>query len=489
MKKKQNQDAFAPEKSFKETFKEMTSAKAFRLGGYSAVSIIVVLVIAVVLNLAVGKLPSSITKLDMSADKLTTISQQTKDKVSALEQDVTIYWIVQEGNEDPATEQLLSRYVDLSSHVKIQKKDPVVNPNFASQYTSEQIYNNSLVVESGERSKYVAYPDIYVTDYSQYYTTGQTSTTFDGEGQITSAIDYVTSEKVPTMYVLDGHGKAEMDVNLVSMISKQNIEVTPLNLLSKDKVPEDCGTLLIYAPETDLTKDEAKTVTEYLKTGGKLLLVSGYTEKELPNLMGVMEYYGAALKQGIVFEGDASNYYQMPYLTLPKIGEHEITAPISTGYYVLYPESQAIDTNLERPDTVTVTPLLSTSDKAYIKLNVTNLETLEKQKGDEVGSFTTAVAISDSATKAQVVWLTSTLFTQKVYDQVVGGTNTDLFLNSVNWMCKSESDITIHAKTITNEHLTVSASASALLSVVIVALLPLAFIVIGIYVAVSRKKR
>ena len=133
MKKKQNQDAFAPKKTLKEELQEMTSTKAFRIGGYSAISIIIVVVIAVVLNLAVGKLPSTLTLLDTSSNQLSAISDQTKDTVSALEQDVTIYWIVQEGSEDPTLDLLLSRYTDLSDHVKVQTIDPVINPNFAAQ--------------------------------------------------------------------------------------------------------------------------------------------------------------------------------------------------------------------------------------------------------------------------------------------------------------------------------------------------------------------
>ncbi len=489
MKKKQNENAFAPKKTFKERLHDATSAKAFRLGGYSAISIVVVIVIAVVLNLAVGKLPSTITKLDTTADKLTEISEQTEKLVAGLKDNVTFYWIVQDGGEDATIEQLLNRYKDLSSHVKVEKKDPVVNPNFASQYTSEKVYNNSLIITNGKKNQYVSYEDIYVTDYTNYYTTGETSTEFYGESAITSAIDYVTSDSLPKMYVLVGHGSASVDASLANMITKQNIEVTSLNLLSSAAVPEDCDVLMIYAPETDLSVDEAAAITKYLKAGGKLMLVTGYTKENMPNFDKVMAAYGTALKDGVVFEGSEKNYYRQQFLLFPNIGTHEITTPISEGYYVLYPEAQAITTLDSKPDSVTISPLLTTSDSAYIKLNVENLETLEKEKGDEKGTYTVGAAITDSKTNAQIVWFTSTLFTQSSYDQAVGGINTDLFLNSLSWMCKSESSITIHAKPITNEYLTVSSLSSAMLSLVVVVLLPLAFIAVGVYVAISRKKR
>lgn len=43
-------------------------------------------------------------------------------------------------------------------------------------------------------------------DYSTY----SYSYSFDGEGLITSAIAYVVSDDLPQLYVLEGHGEAEL---------------------------------------------------------------------------------------------------------------------------------------------------------------------------------------------------------------------------------------------------------------------------------------
>lgn len=493
---KQKKDAFASKKTFKERFTENTSAKAFRLGGYSAVSIVVVLVIAVVLNLALAKLPQSATRLDLSADKLAEISEQTKEVLFGLQQDVTVYWVVQDGQEDVTIERLLSHYTDGSRHVRMQKIDPVVNPNFAKQYTEEQLFNNSLIVVSGEgdaaRSQYIPYPDIYVTDYETYYQTGEQITEFHGESCLTSAVSYVVSEQLPVMCVLDGHGSVQVDSTLASMIRKQNIEIQTLNLLSAGAVPENCDVLNIFAPETDLSKDEAAAVSAYLKAGGKLLLTTGYipgkTWEDMPNLAGVMREYGLSVKDGVVYEGDSSHYFQLPQLMLPKIGKHAITAPMETGYYVMYPQPQAITVT----DTagVTVDALLSTSEQGYIKLTPEKMEDIAREAGDEVDSYVVAAAAEHSG-GAQMVWFTTPLFTQKQYDETVGGTNTDLFLNAISWMCENEvgNGITIHAKTISNEYLTVPNSAKAIWTVVLVVILPLGVLAVGIYLAVSRRKR
>lgn len=70
------------------------------------------------------------------------------------------------------------------------------------QYTEGTIYNNSLVVECGDRNTYISYTVIYECDYSDYYTTGSYSESFAGESALTSAIDYVTNEDLPKLYAL-----------------------------------------------------------------------------------------------------------------------------------------------------------------------------------------------------------------------------------------------------------------------------------------------
>lgn len=154
------------------------------------------------------------TKYDISASKLYSITSNTKVVVNALEEDVTIYWIVQSGKEDEVIENLLSKYESLSDHIEIVKKNPDVFPTFAEQYTDETVSNNSLVVECGERSRFIGYDDIYLQEADLYSYSYNTS--FDGEGSITSAIDYVVNEEQPQLYLLEGHGRRSFPLPSVS---------------------------------------------------------------------------------------------------------------------------------------------------------------------------------------------------------------------------------------------------------------------------------
>lgn len=86
----------------------------------------------------------------------------------------------------------------------------------------------------------ISYSDLYETEMD--YTTYQTNTTgFDGEGQIDSAISYVTSENLPVIYTLEGHEELELNSSLTDSLQKANYDVQSLNLLTQDAVPEDTG--------------------------------------------------------------------------------------------------------------------------------------------------------------------------------------------------------------------------------------------------------
>ena len=102
----------------------MKNKTALKGGTYSIVLTTIVLAILVVVNIFAQALPSSVTQYDISSTKLYSITSNTKVVVNALEEDVTIYWVVQNGKEDDVMEKLLDKYDTLSDHIKIKKKNP-----------------------------------------------------------------------------------------------------------------------------------------------------------------------------------------------------------------------------------------------------------------------------------------------------------------------------------------------------------------------------
>lgn len=458
---------------------------AFRAGSYSLMVSALVLAILVVVNIFVSSLPSSMTKYDISATKLYSITSNTKVVVNALDQDVTIYWIVQSGQEDAVIENLLSKYEALSDHIKVEKRNPDVYPTFAQQYTSETVMNNSLVVECGDRSRYIGYDDIYLQETDMY--SYSYSTSFDGEGAITSAIDYVVSDELPQLYVLEGHGEAELPSTFSQQIEKDNMEVSSLSLLTVDEIPEDASCLIIYAPQSDISEEELDMLSYYVSDGGKLLVMSGPVQDgSLSNLNSLLESYGVTVTDGIVVESDREHYaFQAPYILLPDMTSHAITdSLIEENYFVLMPISQGLTVE---DSSGTVTSLLTTSAYSYSKADAYDLETYEKEDGDTDGPFALAVSIEDSS-GGGIVWFASSSFLEDMYNAFSSGANGDIAMNALSSLVGESEAMAIRSKSLNYNYLTISESTSSLLKATMIGIFPLVYFGIGVYVIVRRRR-
>ncbi len=468
--------------------KKTNFSLAAKGGSYSLTLTAIVLAILIVVNLFAAALPSTLTKLDISSSQLYSVTSNTKVVVNNLRQDVTIYWIVQADQEDAIIENLLAKYESLSDHIEVVKKNPDVFPTFAQQYTDEEVRNNSLIVESGDRYRYIGYDDIYITDgdmYSYYYTTS-----FDGEGAITSAIDYVVSEDLPQLYLLEGHGEEELPAAFAEQIEKENIECTSFSLLNVDEIPEEADAVAIYAPSSDISEEEAEMLAEYAENGGKLLVMAGPVDgTSLPNLYSVLENYGVTTQDGIVVESDRNYYtFRMPYVLLPNMESSEITDSLSSqNYYAIIPIAQGLTVG-SNSGGATVTSLLSTSDYSFSKAAGFALDTYEYEEGDTEGPFSLAVSI-DTAGEGKIVWFSSSAFLEDMYNAYSSGANCDLAINALSSLIGETESMAIRSKSLNYNYLTISESTGSFLKVLMIGLVPLNYLGFGVVVLLQTRRK
>ena len=469
------------------------SKKHIKNGSYSMAMAAIFIVIVVVINMIVGAIPSKYSQLDVSSSKLYTIGDETKKVLKALDKDVTIYQIAQSGSEDDTISNLLKRYKDESKHIKVEVKDPVVNPKFASEYTTDDLAANSLIVVCGDRNKVISYNDMYSTSVD-YNTWQQTTTGFDGEGQITSAIGYVNSEDLPIMYTLSGHGEKDLDSSFKEDIQKANIDIKELNLLTEGKVPDDADCLMIVSPTSDISEEEKTEILDYLEAGGKAMIFSDYTQDDLPNFDAVLASYGVKRAEGIVFEGDSQHYgMQMPYYLVPTVNSTDASSETaSAGSYVLAPYAQGIQKTDDVRDTVTIDSILTTSDQAYSKTNMQSSQ-IEKEDGDVDGPFDLGIAITeklDDDKETQIVYYSTANLMESQVNQMVSGGNEKLLLESLSWMTSTDesSSVSISSKSLQSASLTVTDYDAAFWKICTIGLIPGVFLVAGFLIWLRRRK-
>ena len=346
--------------------------------------------------------------------------------------------------------------------------------------------NNSLVVECGDRSRYIGYDDIYVQEADMY--SYSYSTSFDGEGAITSAIDYVVTDELPQLYLLEGHGEQELPASFSEQIEKENIETNSLSLLTVDAIPEDADCVMIYEPSSDISEEEKKMLTDYTKNGGKLLVIAGPVQDgELTNLNSLLADYGVETSEGIVVEGNREYYTVQPHILLPDMNNSSITDPlIEEHYYPNMPISQGLVVTESAGDNVT--ELLTTSDQAFSKVAGYDLETYEKEDGDIDGPFALAVSIACD-NEGQIVWFSSAAFLDDMYNALSSGSNSDLAMNALSSLIGETEAMAIRSKSLNYNYLSISGSTASLLKVLMISVFPIGYLSIGMYVILKRRKK
>lgn len=469
------------------------SVKSFSMGAYSTGMIAVVLVIAVFLNLAVSALPDSYTTVDVTSQKLYSLTSTTKKMLQNLSDDVTIYVINAESNEDSLVGKTLDSYAALSDHIKVVYKDPVVSPEFYKDYT-DSISMNSLIVECGDRFQVINYNDLYTYDFDSS-TYQQTVSGYDAEGLLTSAVAYVTSENTSAVYQVEGHGEQTLGQTFSDGVKKENITLEDLTLLTSESVPEDATGVMILSPASDLNEDDAQKLIDYLDKGGKILLTTSYTDhfsEEMPNLTKVLNYFGLSIGDGLIVEQDQDMMYQSPLYLLPEVESDSLTTGVfgKTYDFIMMPYTQPI--LIEETEGVTAATLLSTSQSAYSKTGLDDSGDVAKAEGDAEGPFAVGVhaqKVLDSEKTAEIIVYSSDMLFTEAANRYTMDNNLTLFTNAVSTMAGKTESISIPVKSYGAEIVTVPMASSVRLAILFMGIIPVASLAVGIVIWVRRKKR
>lgn len=468
------------------------SVKNFKIGAYSAGSIVICIVAAVFANLMVNELPEKYVCFDVTSDKLYSLSEETVEFLENVEEDITIYVLQSEDSMDTVLDGTLQKFADAADgKITITYKDPVRSPTFYKSYTDGNITMNSLIVESEKRHRVIDYSDVYEyeIDYSTY---SQSLTGYDGEGQLASAIDYVTGDDMPVAYMISGHDEMGMDASFQDAIEKQNITVTELNLLTVDSVPTDAEFVMILSPGSDFSEDDTDKMIDYVENDGQLIVTTSLIENSaeiLPNFQKILDCFNTRIVEGTLIEADSNYYYGEPTYLLPEVMNSYLTDGVYGEKYAFMPYTQGIE--VTEDDNVSATSLLQSSEHSYSKLNLSSAESYHMDEDDLAGPFDVGVYVQrtyDENTAGLFLFTSPNIFTDAA-DMMVANANLTIFKNCVGEFVDSEeSGVVIPVKAYTAEALTISTGTAMFIGLLIIFCIPFVLLVSGFMIWYQRRK-
>ena len=462
--------------------------KKFKYGGYATLTTAAVLAILLVINLLAGQLN---LKFDLTQNRMFSLSQQTYNVLDGLKDNVNIYVFAESGKEDPTIKTIIDKYKAGSKKIVLEYEDPVKYPQFANQFSQNgtEVREGSIVIKSGSKFKLIDPSDLVNYTYDQ---TGQPSAdSLAIEQKVTSAIINVTSSESPVLFTLKGHEEADLPSQVTSQLENESYTVKDVNLLLKDAKLTDGAALLVNSPKRDISADEAAKIKDFLSKGGRAIFLMGITSNELPNFQSLLNSYGVGIKKTIVVEGDSRYSTNYPIYLVPEMGAQEIVNPLkSDNMPVLIPGAQAIEMQKLKKSSISIEPLLTTSENSWGKANI-NSQTVEKENGDYAGPFDIAVAVTDKSQNSSVkdtklVVVSNGLFINSQFADAGG--NLDFLMNSVNWLQDKTDRISIRPKSLDTGTLTINSFQRLLFSGIVVIIIPGLIAVWGITVWLRRKR-
>ena len=474
--------------------------KSLRYGGYMTIFIILAIVAVVVINLLFQQLRLTV---DLTQEKLYTTSARTKILLQDMTDDVTIYGVYRTGNEAQDVVALIEDYIKNGSHVSYKQIDPYKNPEQLNDFKedTESIVAGTLVVVNERTGKYKRISESELYDYTQQtdqstYQTTYVKSAFKAEEALSSAIQYVTNDHTPVLYTLTGHGESAVSSAIQTLLKRANFDMLSLNLLTDTVEANNYTVLWINNPMQDISAMEYDVLLEYMEAGGRMMIcLSVATPETMPNFKRLMERYGIEYEKGTLIETEATHYFRnMPYMLMPDIGTHDVTADVQEKTVVAMVPS-ALKILDERPRSVSITPLLSTSSHAVVKKNPeSTVADYVEADGDLQGTFYVGLLSEETRSpNGKLIYTRMAVFgSSYLFDYESGyvtAGNYNLLLGTLNYLQNSVDSIYISPKEYISEGtLTITAQQVIIWGVVYILVIPIGLIAIGLIIW-SRRKR
>lgn len=461
---------------------------------------IILVAIIVALYIGVNMLLENVVlpEIDCTKNKIYSISEETRDKVGNIDKEIKITLI--NYSNTTALMNFMDRYVELNSNIKTEKVDNLsARSDLMTKYSLEAT-QSAIIISCGENEKQLGESDLYTYDYTTYEQVDKT------EEAITNAILDVTTDVKPKIYFMSTHVMYDMkyyNTIMQSMKGEAN-EVETLDILAKGEIPADCSCLVLTTLKEDITEQERDKILDYIKNGGKILLMCGpnITNANLTNFQTILDEYGLNIANGVVFEGNNNNMVSgYPDFIIEETQNTSLTQKLNMSMNLCFVDAGKITFNEEKLEELGVEyeTLAKTTETAYLRTDLNQSSASRTAKdGEEESSIVSAIATKtvEGDKKSKLIVFSNELFAMDMPVQLNGYTmytvslynNEDMILNAIAYLNEKEDTITIR-KDNENVKYTVTEQQNMMILAIIFAL-PVLIIIAGIIIwQVRRRKR
>ncbi len=506
--KKENESKENEVKKDKVKFKEKISLRFRRSYLVDGTRVFLIAIILLILYSALNLWANNadLPEIDMTENKLYTLTDTSKKAVEQINQDIKIY--VYGFDEKSNIIDLLKQYNEANNKITFEMLDEEKNYAMVQEYNLESGYY-VLIMKSGDSEKIVDSSSFTTYDYTTYQSVDV------AEQTITNSLLALNEENKPKIYFTQTHGEYGEDeiAILLSYLKNEAFDVSFINLATAGKVPDDCDVLAIISPTIDLFDVEVQSIKDYINKGGELYFSFDVVSQDtfFPNIQSILDLYGVSVKKGYILEYEnGSALSSSPYIFVPQVSStNKITRDIYTDsvMWLVYASKLEFKSDDELQNlNVEKEILLNSSDEAiYVTDLSSDLTTAAKSaevgKADIAAILTKTLPTNEGSeeenvdTDSKLIIASTSRF---IYDYSVPAlsanqplsnikSNKDFVINSMAFLGNKNNILTIRKDYASATYLPTQTENIVVIAIII--LIPLFIIVFGIMIWAYRQRR
>jgi hypothetical protein len=481
-----------------------------RYGFVSVCITVVVIAVIVLFNVVLTSLFKKYPlDIDLTEDQIFEISDETKDFLAELDRDVDVYVLNTESSFIAASpteyfiqaNEVIRRYSQYSSRVRLEYVDMIRNPNFASRYPDLDLNISDILIVSGSQARKLSPEDLF-NIRSSY--TGSYVSSSKAEQAMTGALLGVTNSKISLMTIIGGHGEADVSP-LTELLSMNSWEARTINTMT-EAIPPETSLLILAAPQRDLSVDELNTIDSFLENGDDrvLLYFGSYTQPGqtgdqpgFPNLDAFLSEWGIAVDSGVVFETNNDRIIYDPFMALADFVEGDYSKSVmEKGLSPVLPRARPLQIVFESRRYRRTNVLIQASADSGILPAEAESDWYPGRPQDMKANIPLMTLSSSMRTNAEGDFVNSHVIvcgSLLALDQSLLGNinigNSTFFLDLLGNLAGREDRIYVQDKTLGFSSMNITMAQIIIFSLIFVVLVPLVVLITGIVVWLRRRHR
>ncbi len=512
--------------------KPSLNKKTLKLGALATAFTAIVVAAIVVVNLIVTVLVDRFDwRIDLTGEKIFTMTDTTKTYLSSLKSGADIYVMMDELYFTQSSETalkhvkyLLDQYeLNADGNVDVTYNQQLINDSaFINKFDYIQVDTGDVVVVSRKQPE-----DGKITNYRKFSlddcftTTTYSSSTYDiskVENNLTSSIMYLNQDETTTVAFTAGHDEAELNDEAKSLIKSNIYTTSSVNLAmlasmddgkSAAETLDAIAVMVIYCPTKDFSADELDMLDLYMENSEQLnkglMVFYDPTTPHLPNLEEFLAEWGVTVEDGIVYDSER-NYLRSS--TVPRV---MIPSEASTDASILSAElfNDVSDAKLNlcaplarplsiRPgfslseggqnNTVTYKVLSSFTTSAVMQTSTSTPGDKDVKAAYPVATMSVKTRILNNKQHTSTVFVSgtgslvdATMLTDSIF------CNDRYFVEILNYLAHRETGVVVSAANVTVATLNATATQIRILQVLFQIVLPLAALLAGVVIYIRRR--